>query len=140
MSDGVRGLIISHATLGEGLLEAVRRITGVGDEALLAVSNEGRGPDDLLEAIRSGSGEDTPVILFTDMPAGSCGFAARKLAMQRASTACISGVNLPLLLEFVFHRELPLPELVERLVGVGRAGITGMSREETAHADHTAPH
>ena len=138
MSDAVRGLIITHSSLGEGMAAAVRKITGVGEEALGAISNEGRGPDDLLEAIRDSSGGQS-VILFTDMGGGSCAFAARKLAAQRPATAFVAGVNLPLLLEFVFHRELPLQELVQRLVDCGRAGITGMCREETAHADHTAP-
>lgn len=138
MSDGVRGVIIAHSSLGEGMAAAVRKITGVGEEALSSLSNEGRGPEDLLEAIRNRSGQD-PVILFTDMPAGSCAFAARKVAAQRPSTAYVAGVNLPLLLDFVFHRELPLQELVERLVECGRAGITGACTEGTAHADHTAP-
>jgi mannose/fructose-specific phosphotransferase system component IIA len=138
MSDGIRGVVIGHSSLGEGMVAAVRRITGVDEDALSSLSNEGRGPDELLEAIRKRAG-DNPVILFTDMGGGSCAFAARKAAMMRGSTAHVAGVNLPLLLDFVFHRELPLTELAERLVESGRAGITGMCTEETAHADHTAP-
>lgn len=138
MSEGVRGVVIAHSTLGEGLVAAVRRITGVDEEALSALSNEGRGPDELLAAVGERAG-DGPVVLFTDMPGGSCAFAARKLAGQRGEIAHVAGANLPLLLEFVFNRELPLPELVRRLVDSGRAGITGLCKEESAHADHTAP-
>ncbi|HEX6926446.1 MAG TPA: hypothetical protein VF167_13580 [Longimicrobiaceae bacterium] len=138
MSDGVRGLIISHSSLAEGMAAAVRKITGVGEEALSSLSNEGRGPDELLESIRGGCGTDA-VILFTDMPSGSCALAARKVVAQRPATALVSGVNLPILLEFVFHRDLPLPELVDRLVESGRRGITAVCTEGTAHADHTAP-
>jgi mannose/fructose-specific phosphotransferase system component IIA len=36
----------------------------------------------------------------------------------------ISGVNLPLLLDFVLHRDLPLPELGPRLVEKGRNAIS----------------
>lgn len=138
MSDGVRGLIITHSSLGEGLTAAVRKITGVGEEALACVSNEGRGPDELMREIRERSG-DAQVVLFTDMGGGSCAFAARKLAAQRPSTGLVAGVNLPLLLDFVFHREMPLQDLVARLVECGRAGITGTCTEGAAHADHTAP-
>lgn len=138
MSEGVRGLIISHSSLGEGMAAAVRKITGVGEEALGAVSNEGCGPDALLARIQDLAG-DTPVVLFTDLSGGSCAFAARKLAVQRPDTGLVSGVNLPVLLEFVFHRELPLPELVERLIASGRAGISGTCTVEAAHADHASP-
>lgn len=138
MSDGVRGLIIGHSSLAEGMAAAVRKITGVGEEALSSLSNEGRGPDELLESIRSGCGTDA-VILFTDMASGSCALAARKVAAQRPATALVSGVNLPILLDFVFHRDLPLAELVDRLVESGRRGITAVRTEGTAHADHTAP-
>lgn len=138
MSDGVRGLIISHSSLGEGMAAAVRKITGAGEEALGSVSNEGCGPDALVAVIQDRVGE-APVVLFTDLGGGSCAFAARKVAMERPSTALIAGVNLPLLLDFVFHRELPLAELVERLIASGRAGITGTCTEEAAHADRTSP-
>lgn len=138
MSDEIRGLIITHSSLGEGMAAAVRKISGVGEEALTSLSNEGRGPDALMAAIAERAGE-APVVLFTDLPGGSCSFAARKLAAQRPSTGHVAGVNLPLLLDFVFHRELPLQDLVDRLVECGRAGITGTCTEEAAHADHTAP-
>jgi mannose/fructose-specific phosphotransferase system component IIA len=137
MSEGVRGLIISHSSLGEGMAAAVRKITGVGEEALGSISNEGRGPEALMEAIRQSVG-DVPVVLFTDLGGGSCAFAARKIAAQRPGTALVCGVNLPTLLDFVFHRELPLSELVERLIDAGRSGITGTCTEEAAGADHTA--
>jgi len=35
----------------------------------------------------------------------------------------VTGVNLPMLLEFVFHRELDLPDLLPRLEEKARAGI-----------------
>ena len=35
----------------------------------------------------------------------------------------VCGVNLPILLDFVFHRDMPLDELVPRLLEKGRSGI-----------------
>ncbi len=134
MSDEVRGLIVAHATLAAGLVAAVRQIAGIGEEALVALSNEGHGPDALQQAVRDALG-DGPGIVFTDLASGSCAFAARRLSLDRPHTAVVSGVNLPLLLDFAFHRDLPLPQLVERLTEKGRAGITGTCREGTAHAD-----
>lgn len=138
MSEGVRGLVITHATLGDGLVAAVRRITGIGEEAVSALSNEGCGPADLIDRIRMHAGDES-IVLFTDMAGGSCALAARKVAAQRPGTGFVAGVNLPILLDFVYHRGLPFPELVDRLVECGRSGIMGTFTEETANADHTAP-
>ena len=138
MSDGARGLIITHATLGDGLADAVRKITGIGEEAISTLSNEGCGPAQLIERILDRSGDES-MVLFTDMAGGSCALAARKVAAQRPDTGFVAGVNLPLLLDFVYQRHLPLPELVERLVECGRSSIMGTCTGETANADHTAP-
>ena len=134
MSEPVRGLVVTHASLAEGMVRSVRQIAGVGDDALGWVSNDQRGPDALRAAVHEALGNG-PALVFTDLPSGSCAFTARKLSLDRPQTAIVCGVNLPMLLDFVFHRELPLPELVDRLVAKGRAAITGTCREVAAHAD-----
>ena len=133
MSEEVRGLIVAHSSLAAGMVAAVQQISGVGD-ALQPVSNEGRGPQELLASINEAAG-DSPVILFTDLASGSCAFSARKIAMDRPDTGIICGVNLAVLLDFVFHRDLPLPELVDRLVEKGKGSILGVCTEEAPHAD-----
>ncbi len=137
MSEAVRGLIIAHASLAAGMVAAVRQIAGAEEEALQPLSNDARGPESLIAAVRQAVG-DAPVILFTDLGSGSCAFAARRVSIQRPNTAIVCGVNLPVLLDFVFHRELPLPELVERLIEKGRSGISGACTEEGAHAGRAA--
>ena len=138
MSEPVRGLVVSHATLAEGLVQSVGKIAGLDEGVLRPVSNEGCGPDALQKAVAAELGGGGPVIVFTDLPSGSCAFAARRLTVDRPDTAVVCGVNLPMLLDFVFHRELPLPELVDRLVNKGKAAITGSCREMAAHADRAA--
>jgi mannose/fructose-specific phosphotransferase system component IIA len=134
MSEQVRGLILAHSSLAEGMAAAVGQISGVEDGALLTISNEGRGPDGLIEAITGAVGS-SPAIIFTDLSSGSCAFAARKVSFQRPATGVVCGVNLAVLLDFVFHRDMPLAELVERLVEKGRIGITGSCRGEAADVD-----
>lgn len=134
MSESVRGLIVAHSSLAEGMAAAVRQISGVEEDALITLSNEGRGPEGLIEGVTAAVG-DRPAIIFTDLSSGSCAFAARKISIDRPGTGIVCGVNLAVLLDFVFHRDLPLPELVERLVEKGRVGITGACREEAKHAD-----
>jgi mannose/fructose-specific phosphotransferase system component IIA len=136
--EAVRGILISHGGMADGIVDAVRRITGAGDEALQPVSNHGLAPDDLAAQLRQlvGSG---PTIIFTDLQSGSCGFAARRLAREFPQLVVISGVNLPLLLEFVMHRDMEVAELVPRLLSRGRAAI-GCAPETLAHnADRSVP-
>ncbi|HEY0018434.1 MAG TPA: hypothetical protein VGC13_19160 [Longimicrobium sp.] len=137
MSEPVVGLVVSHATLAEGLVQSVRQIAGAEADALRALSNEGCGPEALQKSVRDALG-DGPGIVFTDMPSGSCAFAARRLTLDRDDTAVVCGVNLPMLLDFVFHRDLPLPELVDRLVSKGKSAITGSCREVAGHGDRAA--
>ena len=124
MSDAVpvRGILLAHGGMAEGIVDAVRHITGAEPDVLMPLSNRGLSPQALAEAVRDLVG-DGPTILFTDLQSGSCGFAARILARELPGVVIVSGVNLPVLLEFVMLRELPLSELVPRLLAKGRAAI-----------------
>ena len=117
-----RGIVVGHGDMAQGLVDAVRRIAGEAGQCLHAVSNEGRGPEELRAALESVAGEG-PAVVFVDLESGSCGIAAAYACRAKSERAVVCGVNLPMLLDFVFHRELPLPELVERVVERGRTAI-----------------
>jgi mannose/fructose-specific phosphotransferase system component IIA len=127
-SSQVRGIVLTHGTMCHGMVDAVRKITGVEDEALLAISNEGLGPEALLRMVTEVVGEG-PVIIFTDLQTGSCALAARFACRDPGTRTVVFGANLPMLLDFVFQRHLPLEELVERLVERGKTGIRALERK-----------
>lgn len=119
----VRGLVVTHGSMASGMVDAVRRIAGVGPDALIPISNEGRSPEQLRRAVEEAAG-DAPTIVFTDLSTGSCALTARLCCCATETRmAVIFGVNLPLLLDFVFHRDLPLRELVPRLLEKGRESL-----------------
>lgn len=123
MSDaGVRGIVIAHGDMAAGLVDAVKHIAGISGDFLQALSNRGLGPDALAQQVRA-LATDAPTIVFTDLQSGSCGFAARRCVQELSSVVVISGVNLPILLEFVMRRQLPLVELVPFLLAKGRSAI-----------------
>ncbi len=124
----LRGLVVAHGTMAEGLVDAVRRIAGGAADALVAISNEGHNPQQLTAAIRA-LADEGPVIVFADLLSGSCGMAAFASCRDSRHDALVCGVNLPVLLDFVFHRHLPMDELVDRLVEKGRDGIRALPRE-----------
>ena len=118
----VRGVLLSHGKLAEGLVDAVQRITGLDEDILMAMSNEGQSPQGLAAQVEElvGSG---PVVVFTDLGSGSCALTAQLTCKDNGRRAVVFGMNLPMLLEFVFHRELPLSELVPRLLQKGKEGV-----------------
>lgn len=131
-----RGVLLAHGDMAAGVVDAVRQITGVDPDALVPLSNRGLSPQTLAEEVRRALGPG-PAILFTDMQSGSCGFAAFRLRQHAPELVVISGVNLPLLLDFVTHRELPLTELVPRLLNKGRAALGCVPPEFERDADRT---
>ncbi len=118
----VQGVVLAHGGMAKGLVGAVTRISGVGEEALRAVSNDGKSPEALHSEVDDLLGRG-PVIIFADLPSGSCAITARICCREGVEEAVIFGVNLPILLDFVFHRDLPLEELVPRLLEKGRESI-----------------
>jgi PTS system N-acetylgalactosamine-specific IIA component len=121
MSEPLRGIVVSHAELAAALVAAVQSISGVGD-ALHAVSNEGCDPAALAARIEAAIGGG-PAILFVDLPGGSCFTSALRLAHGRSEAAVVTGVNLAMLLDFVFHRDVSPEEAARRAMETGGRAI-----------------
>jgi len=119
----VRGVVLAHGSMASGLVDAVRRISGVDGEALVPLTNDGKSPDTVRNELEELLGK-APTIVFTDLPSGSCAVSARFCCRDSGEEAVVFGVNLPVLLDFVFHRDLPLSELVPRLLEKGREGLS----------------
>jgi mannose/fructose-specific phosphotransferase system component IIA len=117
-----RGVVIAHGPMARAMVDAVRRIAGDAADALRPLSNDGKSPAELSAELDALMG-DEPVVLFVDLQAGSCGMAALSSCRDRARRVVVCGVNLPMLLDFVFHRELPVDEIVERVLERGRSAI-----------------
>jgi len=121
MSDLLRGVIVSHAGVAEAMIAAVESIAGVKD-ALVPVSNEGCDRDALNRMLTDAVGT-TPAVLFVDLPGGSCLTGAALYARGRADLAVVTGVNLAMLLDFVFHRDLTPAAAAERAAAAGTRAI-----------------
>lgn len=117
----LRGVVVSHSELASALVAAVRAISGV-EGALVPVSNEGCDPKALAARIDAAIG-DGPALLFVDLPGGSCLTSAIRLAHGRAEVAVVTGVNLAMLLDFVFHRDVAPAEAARRAVDAGARAI-----------------
>jgi mannose/fructose-specific phosphotransferase system component IIA len=119
---GLRGVVVAHSELAAALIGAVDRIVGLDPGVLVALSNEGLGPDAIGKRLDELAGEG-PVLVFTDLREGSCGMAAQRACRGTADRVVVTGVNLPILLDFALMRHMPQDALVERILARGRDGI-----------------
>ena len=121
MSEPLRGVVVSHAAVAEALLAAVAAITGVSD-ALLAVSNDGCDTGALTARLTKAI-DGRPAVLFVDLPGGSCLTSSVRLSRGNTDVAVVTGVNLAMLLDFVFHRDLAPADAARRAAEAGSRAI-----------------
>jgi PTS system N-acetylgalactosamine-specific IIA component len=101
----VRALVAAHGSLAAGLVSAVEQITGRGG-VFLPLSNSQLGLGDIQELIARTLDESSARVIFTDLPAGSCTMAARRLMRIRPGVILVTGANLPLLLDFAMQDDV----------------------------------
>lgn len=121
MTQLLRGVVAGHGEVAAGLVRAVEEISGVRG-ALVPISNAGCDRLQLERRIAEAMGPG-PGVVFVDMPSGSCLFAALHDLPNWTDVRVVTGVNLAMLLDFVFHRELPVDAAVARAVETAARSI-----------------
>ncbi len=121
MSEELRAVVVCHGRLAGALVDAAEQISGVTG-ALLAVSNTGCDRGTLEERVEAAVG-DGPALVFVDLASGSCLFAVLNRLRANARAKVVTGVNLAMLVDFVFHRTLPLDEAAARAAIAGGKAI-----------------
>lgn len=121
MNEPLKGVVVSHSALAEALVQAVEQITGEKD-ALVPVSNEGCSLALLEERLEQAVGV-RPCVLFVDLPGGSCLQAAAHCLRRHRQCAVVAGVNLAMLVDFVYHRDLSASEAARRAVETGNRAL-----------------
>jgi mannose/fructose-specific phosphotransferase system component IIA len=91
-------------------------------DALIPVSNSGCDRGDLEARVEAAVGTEASVV-FVDMASGSCLFAVLRRLRERENVRVVTGVNLAMLLDFVFHRDLSPDEAAKRAVEIGEKAI-----------------
>jgi mannose/fructose-specific phosphotransferase system component IIA len=121
MSDALRGVVVCHGGLAKALVDAAESISGVKG-ALLPVSNSGCNRD-ALEARVGEAVDGRPAVVFVDLASGSCLFAVLKRLGTRPGVKVVTGVNLAMLVDFVFHLTLTPDAASERAIAAGTKAI-----------------
>jgi len=120
----VPALIVTHADLAQALVRAAERVVGTIEDVTL-LSNEGLSRDDLEDAIEACVRDwKEGALLLTDFWGGSCHTCGSAAARRHGEIVIVTGVNLPLLLDYVHNRDrFTALELAERLQTKGRDSI-----------------
>jgi mannose/fructose-specific phosphotransferase system component IIA len=121
MSEELQGVVVCHGSLAEALVHAADQISGLSG-ALIPVSNTGCDRDTLEERVLAAV-DGRPAVVFVDLASGSCLFAVLKRLRSQESVKVVTGVNLAMLVDFVFHRSLSPADAASRAVAAGEKSI-----------------
>lgn len=119
-------LIISHDKLGESFIHCATHILGEKPQQLIhqAISIQDEPDEVILQAkelikeLDQGSG----VLVMTDIYGATPSNIACQL-IQSGKVACITGMNLPMLVRTLNYRHEPLSIVVEKALSGGKEGI-----------------
>jgi N-acetylgalactosamine PTS system EIIA component len=118
-----RAIVAGHGEFAAGLVSAVQQITGRGDQ-LIPVAVSTLGVEDIEALLRKTMLEADVRVIFTDLQAGSCTMASRRILRGMNDAVLIAGINLPTLLDFVFAEGRSDSEAARHAAERGRAAIT----------------
>ena len=116
MSEPRAAVVAGHGAFAEGLVSAVAAVIGPA-HGLIGVTNVDATPEVILARLRDAVTASGASVIFTDLPAGSCTMAARRLARTHPGLAVVTGASLPVVLAFAAGTPL------EAAVASGRAAL-----------------
>ncbi len=91
-----------HGDYASGLLSAAAEIIGE-TSAFVTMSNRNLGADEIERLMRELVSSRGIRVIFTDLPAGSCTIAARRVVRSQPDVTLVTGANLAALLHFASH-------------------------------------
>jgi len=122
-AEGPRAIVVGHGDFATGLISAVEQISGRG-RMLLPLAVKQLGVEDIEALLRKEMLAAGVRVIFTDLQAGSCTMASRKILHGMDDAVLVAGVNLPTLLDFVFADSVPPVVAARHAVERGKASIT----------------
>ena len=125
-------LILAQDAIGKGLVESATHILGAQPPRLeaLAVDDARCSPEELTSQIRNSLGrldEGDGTLILADIYGASHTNTACRL-LEKGRVELVSGVNLPMLVRVLNHRNLSLAQLVDKATSGGAEGIVCASQ------------
>ena len=121
----ITGIVVTHGKLAEELVRTAELIVGA-QEDLFSISGSDLCDEHVVDRIRSivGGHERPEILVFVDFFGGSCCINSVRAVEGVPGAKVISGVNLPILLDFATKREtMGFDEMVDHLIRRGRESV-----------------
>ncbi len=121
----ITGIVVTHGQLGEELLRTVGLIVGDVHDCY-ALSGSDLGDEKVIKAIHEilDANDASRAVVFVDYFGGSCGASCVRATRGLEGVKVISGVNLPILLDFVTKQgTMELDEIVGHLIHRGQESV-----------------
>ena len=118
-----RALVAGHADFAFGLVSAVDLITGRG-AVLIPIQVKGLCGDDIQRLLYDTMMSSGVRVIFTDLQAGSCTMAARRVLRELGEGTLVAGANLPMLLDFVMSADGDAGAAAATAAERGRAAVS----------------
>ena len=118
-------IVVTHGQLGEELLRTVGLIVGEIHDCY-ALSGSDLGDEKVIRSIHEilDVNDVSRAVVFVDYFGGSCGASCVKATRGLEGVKIISGVNLPILLDFVTkQRTMGLDDIVDHLIQRGQESV-----------------
>ncbi len=108
-------VILGHGDFPEGIKTALETILGEQEE-IIPVSNRKLSLKALTEMLAEifKKNKNKEIFVFVDILGGSCGSAAAQARENKKNIHIIGGVNLPMLVEFFWKKNIKGEELIEK--------------------------
>lgn len=121
------GIILSgHGNFATGVQSAFQLIAGKQEKFEAVDFEEGMSSESLHQRLQekiSKIGIGNEIVIFTDIPGGTPFNQSVMLSAENKNIKVIAGTNLPILLDGLFKRELPLEEYVLSVLEAGKNGV-----------------
>ncbi|OQX84840.1 MAG: hypothetical protein B6D63_03715 [Candidatus Latescibacteria bacterium 4484_7] len=121
----VKGIIVAHGNLAEELISTTELIVGKVSD-FYAVSGSNMSSEDVVKRIKEilSDGETEKAVIFVDYFGGSTYTNSIRAVRDMDNIYVISGVNLPIILDFVTKREaFDFGEMLHHLIERGKESI-----------------
>src|SRR3954467_12931649 len=90
-----RAIVAGHGDFAAGLISAVQQITGRGGQ-LVPVAVQKLSVEGIEALLRQTMMDAGVTVIFTDLQAGSCTMASRRILRGMDDAVLVAGANLPM--------------------------------------------